>query len=138
MKRTVAGVVLGLVAWIVVATIGNRLLRAGLAGYSDVEASMAFTLPMMLARLLLGAVSSLCAGYVAAWTAGSSGAAAKALAVVLLAIFIPMHCALWAKFPAWYHLVFLASLGVLTVVGAKMRGSRPARVSGCVRPDADL
>ena len=121
MKKVIAGVVLGLVAWIIVATIGNRLLRAGLAGYSDVEATMAFTQPMMLARLLLGAVSSLCAGYVATWTAGSGKGAAKALAVVLLVVFVPMHIALWAKFPAWYHLTFLISLGVLALFGAWLR-----------------
>jgi hypothetical protein len=123
MKKTIAGVVLGLIAWIVVATIGNRLLRAGLAGYAEVETTMAFTQSMMVARLLLGAVSSLCAGYVAAWTAGSREAVAKALALVLLAIFIPLHYALWAKFPAWYHVVFLTSLVVLSAIGATLRGS---------------
>ena len=99
MKKTIAAVVLGLVTWIVVASIGNRLIRAGMPGYREVEATMAFTQPMMLARLVLGALSSLLAGYVAAWVAGAGGSGAKALAVVLLALFIPMHVALWAKFP---------------------------------------
>ena len=83
---------------------------------------MAFTQPMMLARLVLGAVSSLCAGYVAAWTAGAGRQGAKVLAVVLLVVFIPMHVALWAKFPAWYHVVFLVSLAVLTIAGGRLRG----------------
>lgn len=121
MKKTILGVLLGLVTWIVVASIGNRLLRAGIAGYRDVEAAMTFTHSMLLARLLLGAVSSLAAGYVAAWTSGAGSVAAKALAGALLVIFVPMHIALWAKFPAWYHLVFLMSLPLLAVAGGKLR-----------------
>jgi hypothetical protein len=121
MKKIVLSVLAGLVTWIVVASIGNRLLRAGIAGYTDVEATMAFTRPMLLARLALGAVSSLLAGYVAAWVSGTSNAGAKALAGTLLALFVPMHIALWAKFPAWYHLVFLASLVLLSAVGARLR-----------------
>jgi hypothetical protein len=130
MKKTIAGVVVGLVTWIVVASIGNRLIRVGMPGYAEVETTMAFTQPMMVARLVLGAVSSLGAGYVAAWTAGASRTGAKALAVTLLVVFIPMHVALWAKFPAWYHLVFLVSLPLLALVGARLRslqgtGTRP-------------
>ncbi len=121
MKKIIFGVLAGLVTWIVVASIGNRLLRVGIAGYTDVEATMAFTQPMLIARLVLGAVSSLVAGYVMAWTSGSSSAGTKVLAGVLLLLFVPMHIALWTKFPAWYHLVFLASLVLLTFGGAKLR-----------------
>jgi O-antigen ligase len=128
MKKIVFSLVAGLVTWIVVASIGNRLLRASIAGYTDVEATMAFTQPMLLARLALGAVSSLLAGYVAAWVSGSRNVGAKALAVGLLVLFVPLHVALWAKFPAWYHLVFLASLVLLTLAGAKLRGEREQRV----------
>ena len=126
MKKVIVAVVLGLVTWIVVASVGNRLLRAGLAGYREVEVAMTFTQPMLLARLALGAVSSIAAGYVAAWSSGSSSVGVKALVAVLLLVFVPMHFAIWAKFPAWYHLVFLASLAVLTLAGAKLRGAPPA------------
>ncbi len=124
MKRIVLSVVAGLVAWIVVASIGNRLLRAGLAGYTDVEATMAFTQPMLLARLALGAAASLAAGFVAAWVSGSNYVSTRALAGVLLVLFVPVHVSLWTRFPAWYHLVFLPSLVLLTVAGAKLRRDR--------------
>ncbi len=123
MKKIILSVLAGLVTWTIVASVGNRLLRVGIAGYTDVEATMAFTQPMLIARLALGAVSSLVAGYVTAWISGSSSAGAKILAGVLLLLFVPMHVALWTKFPAWYHLVFLASLVVFAMVGAKLRGS---------------
>ena len=37
---------------------------------------------------------------------------------VLTALFIPVHYRLWDNFPLWYHLLFLASLFPLTVLGA--------------------
>ena len=129
MKRNVLGVALGLVAWIVVASIGNRMLRAGIAGYGDAEAAMAFTQPMLLARLLLGAVSSLVAGYVAAWSCRSSDGGVKALVGALLVISVPMHIALWARFPAWYHLIFLVSLAVLAIAGSKLRRHTSRRLT---------
>jgi hypothetical protein len=124
MKKVILGVAAGFVSWVIAVSVGNRLLRAGLVGYREVEEAMTFTQSMLVARLALGAVSSLVAGYVAAWVSGSSGVSAKALAGVLLAIFVPIHIVLWAKFPVWYHLVFLASLALLTLVGAKLSDAR--------------
>jgi hypothetical protein len=46
------------------------------------------------------------------------------LVILLLAIFIPVHISLWAKFPARYHLVFFASLVLFPAVGAMRRRSR--------------
>jgi hypothetical protein len=116
--RAVAGVATGLFTWVVVATVGNLLLRAVWPGYAGVEVAMAFTPAMLILRLLLGAFSSLCAGFVAAWIAKRSRGAAKILAGLLLVVFIPVHYELWERFPAWYHLVFLVSLVAATILGA--------------------
>src|SRR5438128_720355 len=43
------------------------------------------------------------------------------LAALLLPIFIPVHYALWHKFPAWYHVLFIASLVLFTLLGAMRR-----------------
>jgi hypothetical protein len=127
--RVAVGVAAGLLAWIVVATVGNLVLRAALKGYAEVEASMSFTLAMQLSRLVLGAVCSLAAGLVTAWVTKGGGAGAKVLAGVLLVVFLPIHYTLWDKFPPWYHIVFLASLVVMTILGA-MGYSRYARGRG--------
>jgi hypothetical protein len=119
MIRTIAGIVAGLVAWIIVATIGNLMLRVAWPGYAEAEISMMFTLAMMVARLLLGALSSLCAGFVAAWIT-KNGTGAKVLGIIVTAMFIPVHYLLWDKFPLWYHVIFLASLFPLTLLGAKL------------------
>ena len=40
--------------------------------------------------------------------------------LVLLALFVPNHIAIWDKFPLWYHLTFLSSLPVLAFLGGKL------------------
>jgi hypothetical protein len=120
MLRTVAGIVAGLIVWFVVATIVNLAFRALWPGYAEVEGAMRFTLAMMFARLLLGALSSLCAGFSVAWITKGNGKAAKILGVLLTAMFVPVHYGLWDKFPLWYHLAFLVSLFPLTLLGARL------------------
>ena len=66
MLRSVLAVIIAVITWFLVATIGNWILRLAIPGYSAVEVSMNFTLPMMICRLALGLVSSLCAGFVCA------------------------------------------------------------------------
>jgi uncharacterized protein (DUF983 family) len=37
---------------------------------------------------------------------------------VVLATFVPMHIAIWSKFPVWYHLTFLLTIIPAVLVGA--------------------
>jgi hypothetical protein len=118
--RTVGAVVAALVTWIFVATILNLPLRTSWPHYHEAEIAFNFTLTMKLARLALGAISSLAAGFIAAWIGKGRMRAATVTGVILLALFIPNHYLLWSKFPVWYHLTFLVSLVPLTVFGAAL------------------
>jgi hypothetical protein len=109
-----------LVTWIFVATVLNLPLRASWPHYHEAETAFNFTLTMKLARLALGAVSSLAAGFVAAWIGKGRMRAATLTGVVLLGLFIPNHYLLLSKFPVWYHLTFLVSLVPLTLLGAAL------------------
>ncbi len=120
MPRAIAGVVAGLIAWILIATIGNLGLRVAWAGYSEVEPAMRFTDAMMAARLVLGALSSLGAGFVVGWITHRNGRAVWTLVALLLIVFVPIHYALWERFPVWYHAAFLASLVVVTRLGGML------------------
>jgi hypothetical protein len=104
----------------IVATAGNVLLRVSWPGYAQVEPTMAFTTAMMVARLALGAASSIAAGFVGAWVSRGRRRAIWVLAGVLLLFFIPIHYRLWDTFPLWYHATFLISLVVLTVTGGRL------------------
>ena len=120
MARGVAGIAGGLIAWIVVATLGNLALRFALPGYADVEKAMTFTLDMLLGRLAVGAVASYCAGATVAWITKRNLRAAMIAAGILVVLFIPVHYNLWSTFPLWYHLAFFVSLVILTAAGARL------------------
>ena len=116
--RVIAGLCGGLLAWIVIATVGNLALRLSWPAYVEVEQAMTFTLGMQVARLLLGALASLGAGFVAAWITKGNSRTVRLVAGILFVLFIPVHYWVWDKFPVWYHAVFLASLIVLPLCGA--------------------
>ena len=123
MKRSIFALVAGFALWFVVATLLNFGLRAGLAGYRSAEPAMAFTLGMKIARLVLAALSSLAAGAAVGLIAPSRTGLPWLLGAIVLAMFIPIHVQLWARFPAWYHLVFLGTLVPLVVLGAGLARS---------------
>jgi hypothetical protein len=118
--KTVGAVIAALVTWIFVATVLNLALRASWPYYHEAETSFNFTFAMKLARLALGATSSLGAGFVAAWIGNGRMRTATLTGIVLLGLFIPNHYLLWGKFPVWYHLTFLVSLLPLTLLGAAL------------------
>jgi hypothetical protein len=100
MLRKIGGVVGGVIVWFLIANVGNLVLRVAWPGYSEVEVAKAFTLGMLIARLFLGAISSLCAGFVAAWVTNRSMLAIKSLAGLLVVVFLPV-ITLWERFPPW-------------------------------------
>jgi hypothetical protein len=128
MKRSILGIVAGLVTWMVVATLFNFVLRGAIDGYVVAERHMTFTLPMMIARLVLGAASSLAAGAVAGWIAQWRSWVPWAVAAVILAFFVPAHVSIWPRLPVWYHLTFLVTLAPLVALGAIL-GQRMTRAS---------
>ncbi len=122
--RFVLAIVAGFVVWFAVATVGNVAIRWLLPGYTEVERTMDFSLGMLSARLVLGAIASLAAGAACVAIGRSARAATYLFAFLLLALFVPVHFNLWAKFPVWYHIMFVGSLVPLVLLGAKLLSSR--------------
>jgi hypothetical protein len=116
--KLVLAVLIGFAVWFVVATVANSLIRASLSGYAAAELAARFTLPMLFARLVVGAVSSVAAGLACALSIRTVSGAVNVLAVALVLFFLPVHYSLWAQFPLWYHAVFLVSLAPLVLFGA--------------------
>jgi hypothetical protein len=118
--KTVCAVIAALITWFFIATVVNLALRASWPHYHETEATFGFTFAMKLTRLALGAISSLGAGFVAAWIDKNQMKAATLTGIVLLGLFIPGHYRIWDKFPVSYHLTFLVSLFPLTLLGAAL------------------
>jgi hypothetical protein len=123
MTKKIIGVIAGLVVWVIVATVGGLIMRVSWPAYASVASAMTFTLPMMIARLSIGALATIAMGIVTAAIA-KSVIVRLIPGVLMLVIFIPQHIMLWEKFPVWYHLTFLLSLVPLTYVGSRF-GGRP-------------
>lgn len=121
MGRTIAAIVAGLAAWVLLVTALNWCLRLWLPGYSQAEPVMAFSLTMQVARLSIAALTSLAAGALVHAIAPASRLAPWVAGLVLLILFIPVHMQLWQKFPVWYHLTFLVTLAPLVALGAELR-----------------
>ncbi len=126
MLRTILSVVAGIAAWVVLVTIADRAMRAAWPEYQAAWSAMAFTLPMMIARLAESTVALIVASWAASRIAPMSRAAPWALGLVLLAIFVPIHYTIWSKFPIWYHAYFLTSLVAVSVVVGSLARSRTA------------
>jgi hypothetical protein len=130
MKRAILAFVVGLLTWVIVVSLIDRVLRLSLAGYAAAEPKFSFTLGMMAARLAMAAVTSLIAGIVVGAIAPASKRTPWILGLVLLAVFIPIHVSLLHVFPIWYHVTFLVTLAPLIALGAwllprKPTGERP-------------
>jgi hypothetical protein len=118
MKRSILACLVGLLTWLVVVTVINRVLRLSLPNYTAAEHTLQFTLGMKWARLLMAIVTSLVAGAVTRWISPSSRWAPLIVGSVVLAMFGPWHIANWSKFPTWYHLTFLLTIIPAVLVGA--------------------
>ncbi len=122
--RVVLAIAAGFVTWFAVATVGDMAIRWLLPGYAQVEKAMDFSLGMLLARLVLGAAASLAAGAACAAIGRNARLAVYLFSMLLLALFVPVHVNLWARFPLWYHAVFLGSLIPLVILGGRLPGPR--------------
>jgi hypothetical protein len=117
MARGTLGVAVGLAVWVSVVTVAGLVMRNTWLAYASVADAMTFTLPMMLARLAIGAVATLAMGFATSVVSRQSLVATLAAGALLLLVFIPEHISLWNRFPVWYHLTFLLSLVPLAYIG---------------------
>jgi len=118
MKRSILACLAGLLTWIVVVSVINRVLRLSLPNYGAAEHTLQFTLGMKWARLLMAIVTSVTAGAITASISRSSRWVPLIVGSVVLATFLPLHIAVWSKFPVWYQLTFL-----LTIIPAVLAGA---------------
>jgi hypothetical protein len=119
MLKLIAGVILGVVAWMAVVVGVSLLLRAVAP---DVNAALvAHTTTIAMAeRLAISFLGSLVGGYLAMLVARDSRAPLFA-GLLLLAGWGYFHVmVIWNQFPLWYHLTFFVSLPLLNILGGRL------------------
>jgi hypothetical protein len=119
--RAIAGLALAWATSWVVLTGGFALLRASWPDYALADPEKAYTLTMLLVRLLIfssmiaatSAVATLVSGDKRfAWVAGG----------LILALSVPPHLYpghVWDDYPPWYHIVYLLSILPIAVIGGR-------------------
>ncbi len=120
MWRVVLGIVVGFLVWWIIGTAGFVLLRVLWHDYAAAVPLRTFTFAMLAARLLVGVICSLGAGWSTARVVGRRSAAPWIVGGLLVAVFLPIHYAALNDFPLWYHLFFLLTLAPLVGFGAKL------------------
>jgi hypothetical protein len=128
MKRSIFACLAGLLTWLVVVSVINRVLRLSLPNYTAAEQTLQFTLAMKWARLLMAIVTSLAAGAVTRWISPSRRWAPLIVGGVVLAMFLPVHIAIWSRLPAWYHLTFLLTIIPAVLAGAMLPPRRDKKL----------
>ena len=118
MKRSILAFLAGLITWVVVVSVIDRVLRLSLPNYTAAEQTLQFTLGMKWARLLMAIVTSVAAGAVTGWMSQSNRWVPLIVGGVVFAMFVPVHIAVWSKLPVWYHLTFLLTIIPAVLVGA--------------------
>ena len=137
MVRTILGVIVGFIVWSILWVGGDAILASlspGWIGAYSLDAERAFVNNTELTHdnaiaaihLLRSFVTSIVAGYLAAIVAGESKRATLVLGVILLAVGAAVEIFAWRLAPAWYHIIFLAAIIPMTILGGKLRRSSPA------------
>jgi hypothetical protein len=126
MLRTIAGVVLGVVAWFVaVAALSYAVGHAWPALAVASRHPLTLSVAMLAARLGVSFLSSIVGGLIAALVSGERFRAPLGAGILLLVFFAYYHVTMiWHDFPVWYHLTFFVSLVLLSLLGGRLARAR--------------
>ncbi len=117
MMRMIVGIIVGYAVWTAIWLAMNAIVFAE-AG-EVIAAGDAFTETGPLLGVLASSIGCSLAGGVAAAITGGRRARGAVLgaAVLLLATGILIQAGIWSLMPVWYHLIFLALLVPVTLLG---------------------
>jgi len=132
MLKIVLGVIAGFVAWSilwvgsdqVLMTVspmwyGAHQLKFALAMANQEPFNADSTILVM--HVVRSIIISIMSGFLAAFIAGENRRAPLALGVLLLLFGLMVEVMVWSYLPVWYHLLFLALLIPMTVLGGKLK-----------------
>lgn len=117
MKPFGFGLLTGLLAYALVGKLSLYLLQLSWAEYAERSSDKSYTLPMLLARLMVGLLAAVVASGVATKIANDTGKSAWLVGVLVFigGAYIHLLTAVWMHYPVWYHWAYL--LPILPVIG---------------------
>ncbi|PYS88856.1 MAG: hypothetical protein DMF62_08735 [Acidobacteria bacterium] len=132
MLRIVLGVIAGFIAWSILWVGGNQVfdqLSPGWYGAHHDKVAVAVAngarfesdTTIILIGLVLSIIASLMAGFLAAVIARGNRNAPLFLGILLLIVGVAVQAQLWNVFPVWYHIIFLALLIPMSILGGRLK-----------------
>lgn len=128
--RRVAGVTAGGVTTVVLALAASAVARGAWPAYGSAEPTRAYSLGMLIGRLVAGVVCLAAGAALCTRVARDGGASARVLGALVFALSLANHLRadVWAGYPVWYHVVFLGYLiPVAALAGRLAARDLPAR-----------
>lgn len=133
MLRIILGVIAGFFAWVIAWFGGEKILSAiwpafgvhQAAFQAAIENSGQYTAnsTMLFTHIVLGSIVSVLAGFLASLIAGGNRRAPLVLGFLLLAFGLLKAFMSWPYAPIWYHIIFMALLIPITIVGGKLEAA---------------
>lgn len=133
MVKIIIGIIVGFLVWSILwvggeAFLSNTISPNWIGQYSrDAEKALFNKTPLehdsmiALIHLIRSIFTSIIAGYMCALIAGEFKRSTLILGIILLAFGLMVQIMAWAVFPVWYHILFLALLIPMTMLGGKLR-----------------
>ena len=131
MLRIVLGVIAGFFAW-AIAWFGSEAIlsalwpafgthQAAFQAAIENDGQFASDSTFLLVHVVLAAIVSVIAGFLAALVSGENKRAPLILGFVLLVFGLLKLVMSWPYVPVWYHVIFTAVLLPMTIAGGKLR-----------------
>jgi uncharacterized membrane protein YeaQ/YmgE (transglycosylase-associated protein family) len=121
MLRIIFGIVAGFLVWSILWVGIDAVLKGVWTDYNRSVEAMIFSAAQLVVPLILSAVCSIIAGFVAALIAKENSKSPLILGILLLVVGIFVQIAVWDKIPLWHHLTFWILLIPMTIFGGKLR-----------------
>ena len=118
--RTFGALVAGAIAWEAVVVLATLMGRLAWPAYAAVEEPRVFTLDMLLSRLAVGSLATLAFGAMVSWVTRGETKSTRMVILAWLLFSVVDHIIVWDQFPVWYHLVYLAYIVPLTLLGGRI------------------
>lgn len=120
MIRAIGAMIAGAIAWEAVVLLATFIGRLVWPAYSLVEKQRAFALDMLFSRLAVGAFATLAFGAVVTWIGRGDKKTIQIIIVLWLLYSVVDHYLVWDQFPVWYHLLYLAYIVPLALLGGRL------------------
>jgi hypothetical protein len=121
--REIGSVLAGLAGFLLLEFTLGLIARGLWPAYALAYPTRAYTLPVLLARLGTGAAMTLATGALAAKLGRRGPPTALRFGFALMVLASTWHIHIWAQYPVWYHLIFLAYLIPLAALGGRLNRS---------------